>query len=226
LFLLPLISGVLAYFSAKVSMKVSPTMGNPQQQSTSKSMMLMMPFMSVLFGFWMPGAIGVYMISQTVFSVAQDIWLTKRYTGILDAEDAVKLEQQRIKEAELEAKRLETERKKLENKTEVNPNTSKKKQQKTERQDQLEKAAEWEKKHTPVEKAQDPSRVDTRRFARGRAYDPSRFEQESGDVNGEEPVMLPAADEAADMEETPDASDWDVSEETADEAGENGDKAD
>ena len=203
LFLLPLISGVLAYFSAKVSMKVTPTMGNAQQQSTSKSMMLMMPAMSVLFGFWMPGAIGVYMISQTVFSVAQDIWLTKRYTKILDAEDAVKFEQQRIKEAELEAKRLETERKKLENKQEVNPNTSKKKQQKTERQEQLEKAVEWEKKHSPIEKAEDPSRVDTRRYARGRAYDPTRFEESSGGDG--EPVAIPETAETTDADDAPDS---------------------
>ena len=105
----------------------------------------------------------------------------------MDAEDAAKNEQQRIKEAELEAKRLETERKKSENKTEINPNTSKKKQQKTERQEQLEKAVEWERKNQKVpEKEEDnPSRVGNRRYARGRAYDPNRFKQ-SGNENPEE----------------------------------------
>ncbi len=106
----------------------------------------------------------------------------------MDAEDAVKFEQQRIKEAELEAKRLETERRKLENKTDVNPNTSKKKQQKTERQEQLEKAVEWEKKNmkAPAVQAEDTSRVGTRRFARGRAYDPDRFAQTEETAPGDQ----------------------------------------
>jgi YidC/Oxa1 family membrane protein insertase len=199
LFLLPIVSGVLAYFSSQISMKMNPAQSNAQQQQSTKMMMLMMPLISVYFGFIMPGAIGIYMIAQTVFSMIQDIWLTKRYTKILDAEDAVKIEQQRIKEAELEAKRLETERKKLENKTEVNPNTSKKKQQKAERQEQLDKTVEWEKKHTPAEsKDEDPSRVDTRRYARGRAYNPGRF----AGVIGEDADSRPAeAEEEASSEE-------------------------
>jgi len=116
------------------------------------------------------------MIAMTVFSMIQDIYLTKHYTKIMDAEDAVKFEQQRIKEAELEAKRIETERKKLENKTEVNPNTSKKKQLKSERQEQIEKTVEWEKKQAPPSTPEvDPSRSGTRRYARGRAYEPDRY---------------------------------------------------
>ncbi len=190
LFLLPFASGILAYFSSKISMQMNP--GNAQQQSSSKTMMMLMPLMSVYFAFIMPGAIGVYIIASTLFAMIQDIILTKHYTKIMDAEDAIKLEQLRIKEAELEAKRIETERKKLENKTEVNPNTSKKKQLKTERQEQLEKAAEWEKKHTPTaEEQEDQSRSGTRRFARGRAYDPTRFSddeapaQDSTDLEAE-----------------------------------------
>lgn len=176
LFLLPIASGVLAFFSSKISMNMNPVQGNAQQQQSTKSMMLMMPAISIYFGFIMPGGIGIYMIAQTLFSTIQDIILTKHYTKIMDAEDAVKNELLKQKEAELEAKREETERKKLENKTEVNPNTAKKKQQKSERQEQQEKAAEWEKKNCPPEpKAEDPSREGTRKFARGRAYDPSRF---------------------------------------------------
>lgn len=186
LFLLPIASGVLAYFSSKINMALNPTQGSTeQQQQSTKTMMLMMPLISVYFGFIMPGAIGVYMIAQTIFTVIQDIILTKRYTKILDAEEAEKLAQQRAKEAELEAKRLETERKKLENKTEMNPNTSKKKLQKAERQEQLEKMAEWEKKNVSAEAKDEPSRVGDRRYARGRAYDPHRFDRKD-DAAGDE----------------------------------------
>ena len=202
LFLLPIVSGVMAFFSSKINMQMNPTQGNAQQQSSTKTMMLFMPLISVYFGFIMPGAIGIYMISQTVFSVVQDIWLTKRYTKIMDAEDAIKLEQQRIKEAELEAKRLETERKKLENKTEVNPNTSKKKQQKVERQEQMEKAVEWEKKKAPTEKKDDPSRVDTRRYARGRAYNPERYSEEASDRQSGEALPAPEDTEESPTDET------------------------
>ena len=208
LFLLPIASGILAYFSSKVSMQTNPS-GNQQQQSSTKSMMLMMPLISVFFAFSMPGAIGVYIIASTAFAMIQDIILTKHYTKIMDAEDAVKFEQQRIKEAELEAKRLETERKKLENKTAVNPNTSKKKQLKTERQEQIEKAVEWEKKQSPEtgEEESDPSRSGTRRFARGRAYDPSRFDEngaeEQATLTGDEPAEALASG-VADNEEQAD----------------------
>lgn len=176
LFLLPILSGVLAYFSSKISMQINP-MANQQQQSSTKSMLLMMPVISVYFAFIMPGAIGVYIIASTLFAMIQDIILTKRYTKLMDIEDAAKNERLKAKQEELEAKRLETERKKIEQNTTVNPNTSKKKLVKNERQEQHEKAAEWEKAHSPAEekKEENPSRIDNRRYARGRAYDPSRF---------------------------------------------------
>ncbi|NLT13437.1 MAG: membrane protein insertase YidC [Clostridiales bacterium] len=197
LFLLPIASGILSYFSSKVSMQMNPSAGG-QQQSSNKTMLLMMPLISVFFAFSMPGAIGVYIIASTLFAMIQDIYLTKHYTKIMDAEDAVKNEQLRIKEAELEAKRLETERKKLENKTEVNPNTSKKKQQKIERQEQVEKAVEWEKKTEPAQnKEEDPSRSGSRRYARGRAYDPDRFSGSSEENPEEQSDDAPAQELAS-----------------------------
>jgi YidC/Oxa1 family membrane protein insertase len=187
LFLIPIASGVLAFLQSKISMSINKQ--PDQQQSSMKSMMLMMPLISVYFAFIMPGAIGIYIIASSLFAMIQDIYLTKRYTKIMEIEDAARLETQRVREAELEAKRLETERKKAENKTEVNPNTSKKKQQKAERLEQLEKAAEWEKKTAPAaaEKGEDPSRVGTRRYARGRAYDPTRYSADAETADQNEP---------------------------------------
>ncbi len=211
LFLLPIVSGIVSYFSAKVSMKANPTAGG-QQQSTN-SMMLLMPLISVFFAFSMPGAIGVYIIVSTALAMIQDIILTKHYTKIMDAEDAVRNEQRRVREAELEAKRLETERKKLENKTEANPNTSKKKQQKSERQEQQEKAAEWEKKQSKEADAGDtnPSQSGTRRFARGRAYDPERF-NESGEESAEGSGSEPEQGLASGVSEKEEQADYDLNE--------------
>jgi YidC/Oxa1 family membrane protein insertase len=125
LFLLPIASGVLAFLSSKVSMKMT-AQPDSQQAGSAKTMMLFMPLINVYFAFIMPGAIGVYIIASMVFQTIQEIILTKHYTKVLEAEEAVKFEEQRKREAELEAKRLETERKKLENSTQKNPNTSKK----------------------------------------------------------------------------------------------------
>jgi YidC/Oxa1 family membrane protein insertase len=178
LFLLPIASGALAYLSSRIAMKLNP-MSDPQQASTNRTMTLFMPLISVYFAFVMPGAIGLYIIASTLFTMIQDTILTKHYIKVIDAEEAEKLEKQRQREAELEAKREETERKRLESATEKNRNTSKKKLQKTERQEQLEKAAEWEKKNAGIQKQEtdEPSRVGDRRYARGRAYDPFRYER-------------------------------------------------
>ena len=187
LFLLPLISGALAFLTSRISMKMNPQQDS-QQAGSMKSMMLFMPLINVYFAFIMPGAIGVYIIGSMLFQTIQEIVLTKHYTKILEAEEAEKNEQRRIREAELEAKRLETERKKLENNTQRNPNTSKKKQAKTERQEQIEKAVEWEKKHAPPadDKEEDQSCVGPRRYARGRAYDPERFACDTSDTEPED----------------------------------------
>ncbi len=203
LFLLPIVSGLLAFLTSRITMKMNAQPDN-QQANSMKSMMLMMPLINVYFAFIMPGAIGVYIIASMLFQAVQEVILTKHYTKILEAEEAVKFEQQRIREAELEAKRLETERKKLENNTQRNPNTSKKKQMKTERQEQIEKAVEWEKKHSDKpdnDDEEESARIGTRRYARGRAYDPNRFANEASEEPSdtrteEEPTETDGTEEA------------------------------
>ena len=218
LFLLPLVSGGLAFLTSRISMKMNPQQDS-QQANSMKSMMLMMPLINVYFAFIMPGAIGVYIIGSMLFQTIQEIILTKHYTKVLEAEEAVRNEQRRKREAELEAKRLETERKKLENNTQRNPNTSKKKQAKNERQEQLDKAAEWEKKNTVSsdddDKQEASSCVGTRRYARGRAYEPDRFNceeqlEEASEATEEE--TLDTSDEAV-----ADTSESDVTEEAVSE---------
>jgi len=179
LFLLPVFSGGAQFVSMHIMRKMGAS-GTPETaKGTAANVMKFMPLLSVWFGFIFPAALSFYWTIGTVLQIGQDIWLTKKYTKILDEEDAEKEKVRTAKEAELEAKRLETERLKAEGLAERNRNTSKRKKQKSEKQDQLEKAAEWEKKNAPAdekEEKDEPARVGKRRYARGRAYDPNRYD--------------------------------------------------
>ena len=177
LFALPLVSGGTQFINAHIMRKMNPT-GSPEAAGgPAGNIIKFMPLMSVWFGFILPAALSLYWTIGTVLQIGQDVWLTKKYTKILDEEDAEKAIIRKAKEAEIEAKRLETERKKAEGIVEQNLNTSKRKKKKGAKQGKREKAAEWEKKNAPprTDDKNEPGRVGTRRYARGRAYDPDRF---------------------------------------------------
>jgi len=177
MFLIPLISGGTQFLSTQLNKKLNPQPALEGQAKSMNSMLMFMPLMSVYIAFITPGALGFYWTVSTIFQVLQDVFLTKIFAKKIEAEEAKKNEQRRIKEAEIEAKRLETERRKADGLIERNPNTSKRKKQKSDRQGQLEKAAEWQKKKAPDDSdaVYEPSRVGNRRYARGRAYDPDRY---------------------------------------------------
>lgn len=180
LFLIPLISGGLSFLSSKISMAGNPQM--PEQQGSMKSMLYMMPLVSVYIGFVMPAALGIYWIAQSVFAIIQDVILNKHFNKILDAEDAERKVRMRTREAELEKKRLETEKLREQGATERNRNTSKKKlqvTQKTQNEERLaaERAEEKERRRAQLgitDKAP-ASQIGNRKYARGRAYVPDRF---------------------------------------------------
>ena len=190
LFMFPLLSGGAQFVSAAIMRKMNAS-GTPEAGGTMGNIIKFMPLMSVWFGFILPAALSFYWTIGTILQIGQDIWLTKKYTKILDAEEADRAVIRQAKEADLEAKRIETEQKKAEGITERNTNTSKRKKKKSTKQDQIEKAAEWEKKNAPapVEVPNEPSRVGNRRYARGRAYDPERFTKDTVDLTGE-PVEI------------------------------------
>ena len=177
LFLIPLISGGMQFLATGINRKLNPPAMVEGQAKQMNTMMMFMPLISVYIGFITPAALGFYWTVSTVFQIIQDVWLNKVYTKRIEAEEALKNEERKKKEAELEAKRLETERRKAEGVAERNPNTSKRKKQKSEKQGQIEKAVEWQKKNAPEDEAPEyePSRVGKRRYARGRAYDPDRY---------------------------------------------------
>ena len=184
LFLIPFISAGLSWVSMKVSTAINPTTADAQSQSMNKSMNMMMPLMSVVFCFMMPAAMGIYWISNSVFGMARDYALTKYYKKQLDIEDAERLAARSQREKDLEAKREETERLKAEGKTEVNANTSKKKLQASEKQKSEERKAAIirderaaRRERLGIKETEKPaSQVGNRRYARGRAYVPDRYE--------------------------------------------------
>lgn len=208
LFFIPIISGVLAYVSYKVSMAGNPPAMNEQQQGTMKSMALMMPLMSVFFGFTMPAAVGVYWIAQSALAAVQDAILNRHYNKILDKEDAERRERFRAREEELERKRLETEKLKEAGLTERNKNTSKKKiqaNQKAQNDERLagERAEEKAKRRAELGLTDEKpaSQIGNRKYARGRAFVEDRYTNPEG---AEEATLvaaeLSAIDEAVDNE--------------------------
>ena len=214
LFLIPFISAGLSYLSMKVSSASNPTPGgDAQQQATMNTMNLMMPLMSVWICFVMPAAMGIYWIANSIFGMARDYLLTKKYKTELDKEDAVKAAQRAERDAEMEAKKAEYERLKAEGKTAQNTNTSKKKLQASEKQklderkaalDRADRAARRER--LGIKEAEKPaSQVGNRRYARGRAYVPDRF---SNPENAEAATIAAAeaSEDAPSIDETMDAA--------------------
>ena len=218
LFMLPLISTALSYLSMYISRKINPQVGTSQQQQASassmKTMMIVMPLMSLWIGYVMPAALCVYWIMNSLTGIIREVVLTRIYSKQMAKEDAERLERERAREEELERKRQETERLRAMNATKVNKNTSKKKQQAQAAQSAAERRAAAERSERAarrerlgiVEEEKPASQVGNRRFARGRAYVEDRYENPE---TAEEATLA-----AAEASEGVEAIDPDVEDET------------
>ncbi len=212
LFLIPVISAALSFLQSKISQDQTPQTN--EQAGSTKTMLMLMPLMSLWIGFVMPGALSLYWCAGSALQIIQDLILGKIFNKQLDAEDAERNARLKARAEELERKRAETERLRAEGATTVNPNTSRRKMQKGEKQRAEQRAAEWQAANNPGKKKKDddnPSRVGDRAYARGRAYVPERFdpnyvipeatEEETSEASAEEaPETRP---EAADFPEIP-----------------------
>lgn len=157
---------------------------NSQQAQTGKMMMWMMPIFSLWIGFTVPGALSLYWLAQGLVTTLADIYLTKKYRKIYDAEDAIRLEKALEEEAiEAEKERIRAERRAA-NPDGITANTSKKKMQqaKLREEEQAKAAAAKEyavKKGIVTEEETDKSKplsgIEGRPFCKGRAYDPNRY---------------------------------------------------
>lgn len=195
-FLLPVLSAA----SQVLSTLISQTMNNSlvtnekgvqdketakasQANKNSKTMMFIMPLISLYIGFTIPAALSLYWLIQGVAGALADVYLNYKYRGEYDAEDAERL---RIaieaERAELERERIRAERRAA-NPDGITENTSKKKlQQQQQKEQAAAKAAALReyaaKKGITVEEAekeQPLSGIASRPNCKGRAYDPNRY---------------------------------------------------
>ena len=198
-FLIPLLSAGSQVISMMISQKANnslvtdekgiqdkETAEKSQAAQSSKTMMYMMPLMSLWIGFTIPAALSLYWLVGGVVRTIEDTIMTKHYRKIYDAEDAARLERY------LEEERLEAEKERLRaEKRAANPegiteNTSKKKlQQKQKADEAAAKAAakkEYDAKRGIVEEEepekQTLSGIADRPYCKGRAYDPNRYNTE------------------------------------------------
>lgn len=80
LLLIPILSGLSAFLSSWILQKMQNNNNNganAQMQGSMKTIMYIMPLMSVYFAFQFPAAIGIYWIANNIFTCIQEIVLTK-----------------------------------------------------------------------------------------------------------------------------------------------------
>ena len=202
LFMLPVVSGLAAFLSSKMMMATNYIPQAPQQAQMMKTMMLMMPVMSIGIGFTFPGAMSLYWtISSLTFAIAS-VFINRHYKKIFLGMQADMEERERQKQAvidaEREEKRKKTEALRAQGATLENKGTSKKKKHLHDREKERQRQAAQraaERETEEGEEEEDPSRVGHRKFARGRAYSPDRYE-------GEDDLSTDPAPEEAEDEET------------------------
>ena len=110
LWIIPILSGLTAYISNKVIMKSQTKMSGGQTAAAAAGansvMMLMVPLMSVWFGFILPAGVGIYWITSNIVTMIQEILITE----YLVKEDGKKQAQLQAEKEAREAAKKEIER--------------------------------------------------------------------------------------------------------------------
>ena len=89
--LIPILAGLSQFVFSKLTMKTQPQ-ADAGGGASMKSMMYMMPLMSVYIAFIMPAALGVYWIAQSVFSLIQAAILNKTFPAKLSEEEEARFQ--------------------------------------------------------------------------------------------------------------------------------------
>ena len=195
-FLIPVISTASQFLQMWISQKTNESVitndkgvkdeeaaKNSQAAQQNKSMLMMMPLMTLWIGFTVSAGLSVYWFIGGLVRMISDPIMTKHYRKLYDIEDA-----ERLKRAmELEAIEEEKERIRAERRA-ANPdgqtqNTSKKKlQKKQQMEEEAAKAAAAKeyaaKKGIVVEEEAEKtcmSGIPSRPYCKGRNYDPNRY---------------------------------------------------
>ena len=94
LLLMPIIAAAIQFFMSLRSMKTS---ASADSAGSMKTMLYMMPLITLWIGYSMPSALCVYWIAQSAFSLLQEIFLDKHFNKILDREETDKEREKREK---------------------------------------------------------------------------------------------------------------------------------
>ena len=165
--LIPILAGLSQFVFSKLTMKTQPQ-ADAAGGSSMKSMMYMMPLMSVYIAFIMPAALGVYWIAQSVFSMIQEAILNKTFSAKLSEEEEARFQaRQADRQRRMEEARVQEQQRKQE---EQKKKTLREKQQAA----QAAKAVKAAKAATSTTEA---GRVGDRPYARGRAYKADRYDE-------------------------------------------------
>ena len=158
LILIPILAGLFQLLMSIYTMKSQSQDG--AAAGSMKGMMYMMPLMSVYIGFIMPAALGIYWIAQSVFSLIQEVIMTKFFNKKLEEEE----------NARYEARQADRQRLQEERKQQAAQKQSLKQKQKAAQEEKAAKAAKAGKSTTEA------GRVGERPYARGRSYKADRYD--------------------------------------------------
>lgn len=164
--LIPILSGLSQFILSKITMSAQPQQADASAASM-KSMMYMMPLMSVYIAFIMPAALGVYWIAQSVFSLIQEVILNKTFTAKMEAEEEAAFQ---TRQADRQRRMEEGRRQQELQRQEEQKKLSLREKQKAAQEAKALKAA---KAGTSTTEA---GRVGDRPYARGRSYKADRYD--------------------------------------------------
>lgn len=107
--IIPILSGVTSMLLSLISMKAAGMNDNASTAATGKSMMLMMPLLSLWFTFQVPAGVGFYWIISNILMLAQTLLLNKFYNPAEIAaqyEEEERQRKERERQEKIEAKKL------------------------------------------------------------------------------------------------------------------------
>ncbi|MBE6989730.1 MAG: YidC/Oxa1 family membrane protein insertase [Ruminococcaceae bacterium] len=158
--LMPIIAAGVQLVMSIVTMKGN---GNTEAAGTSKTMMYMMPLMTLWLGYILPAALCLYWIANSVFAVFQELVLNKYFNKILDREETDREREKREKRyAKYEQQRAIAQQ-----------------QQQRSAQQGSRKKLQQQKKQQPrgTSGTNENGRVGQRPYARGRSYSEDHYKE-------------------------------------------------
>lgn len=157
--LLPIISAGIQFAMSFITMRTNGSAPN----GSTKTMMYMMPLMTLWMGYILPSALCIYWIANSAFSLIQEVTLNKYFNKILDREETEK------EKAAREKRYAKYQRQKELMAQQQLANGGKKPQNQ-----QGKKKPSGDKKKSAG--SNENGRVGQRPYARGRAYDKSHYD--------------------------------------------------